>query len=80
MRENTLLVSQRSSSRPGPKNHDGTIVFNNVHDMGGQGMTKAVTRDGWVFVSVTKDHYYVASIGLYGALPGTCIEYCELVI
>jgi hypothetical protein len=41
MRENHLQATQRPSSHPGPKNHDGTIIPDNVHEMWGTDMTQA---------------------------------------
>ena len=78
MRENKLLAPQRSSSHPGPKNHDGTIIPDNVHEMWGTDMTKAFTRrDGWISVFGAVDHFSAACVGVHGAKPGTRFEALE---
>ena len=78
MRENELLAPQRSSSHPGPKHHDGTIIPDNVHEMWGTDMTKAFTRrDGWVSVFGAVDHFSATCVGVHGAKPGTRFEALE---
>jgi transposase InsO family protein len=78
MRENKLLAPQRSSFHPGPKNHDGTIIPDNVHEMWGTDMTKAFTRkDGWASVFGAVDHFSAACVGVHGAKPGTRFEALE---
>jgi len=78
MGENKLLASQRFSSHPGPKNHDGTIIPDNIHEMWGTDMTKAFTkRDGWVSVFGAVDHFSAACMGVHGAKPGTRFEALE---
>ena len=78
MRENHLQAPQRSSSHPGPKNHDGTIIPDNVHEMWGTDMTQAFTRkDGWVSVFGAVDHFSAACMGVHGAKPSTRFEALE---
>jgi len=78
MRESHLQAPQRSSSHPGPKNHDGTIIPDNVHEMWGTDMTHAYTlRDGWVSVFGAVDHFSAACVGVHGAKPGTRFEALE---
>lgn len=78
MRENHLQAPQRSSSHPGPKNHNGTIIPDNVHEMWGTDMTQAFThKDGWVSVFGAVDHFSAACMGVHGAKPGTRFEALE---
>lgn len=78
MRENGLLVHQRTSMHPGPKAHDGTIIPDDINEMWGTDMTKTFTRrDGWVSVFGAVDHFSAECLGLHAAKRGTRFEALE---
>ena len=78
MRENNLLVYQRKSSHPGPKEHDGTIIPETINRMWGTDMSKAFTRkDGWVSVFDAVDHHSAECVGIHAAKSGTRFEALE---
>jgi transposase InsO family protein len=78
MRENGLLVHQRTSMHPGPKAHDGSIIPDDINEMWGTDMTKAFTRNqGWVSVFGAVDHFSAECAGLHAAKRGTRFEALE---
>jgi putative transposase len=54
MRENDLLAPGRVGRPRGPRNHDGTIIPDNVKIMWGTDMTTTWTKEGQVAVVVSK--------------------------
>ena len=78
MRENGLLVHQRTSMHPGPKAHDGSIIPDDINEMWGTDMTKAFTRNqGWASVFGAVDHFSAECAGLHAAKRGTRFEALE---
>jgi putative transposase len=77
MRENDLLAPGRVGRPRGPRNHDGTIIPDNVNTMWGTDMTTTWTREGQVAVFIAIDHNNAECVGIHAARRGTRFEALE---
>lgn len=78
MRENGLQAATRTGRPRGPRDHDGTIIPEDVDAMWGTDMTAALTVEhGQVAVFVAVDHCSAECVGIHAALHGTRHEALE---
>jgi transposase InsO family protein len=77
MRENDLLAPGRVGQPRGPRNHDGTIIPDDVNTLWGTDMTTTWTREGQVAVFITVDHSNAECVGIHAARRGTRFEALE---
>ena len=77
MREHGLLAPSRVGTPRGPRNHDGTIIPDQVDTMGGTDLTTTITGEGQAAVFVAVDHCSAECIGLHAACRATRFEALE---
>ena len=78
MRENGLLVFQRTGNPHGPKAHDGTIRTTRVDEIWGTDMTTTLTGlEGNASIFFAVDHCSLECVGIHAARPGTRFEALE---
>jgi transposase InsO family protein len=78
MRENGLQATPRIGSPRGPRNHDGTIIPEDIDTMWGTDMTAAFTvEQGQAAVFIAVDHCSAECVGIHAALHGTRHEALE---
>jgi len=77
MREHDLLAPGRVGRPRGPRNHDGTIIPDDVNTMWGTDMTTTWTREGQVAVFIAVDHNNAECVGIHAARRGTRFEALE---
>jgi putative transposase len=77
MRENDLLAPSRVGPPRGPRNHDGTIIPDQVDRMWGTDLTTTFTGEGQVAVFVAVDHCSAECIGVHAARRATRFEALE---
>jgi putative transposase len=77
MREHGLLAPSRVGTPRGPRNHDGTIIPDQVDTMWGTDLTTTITGEGQAVVFVAVDHCSAECIGLHAARRATRFEALE---
>ena len=77
MREHGLLAPSRVGTPRGPRNHDGTIIPDQVDTMWGTDLTTTITGEGQAAVFVAVDHCSAECIGLHAARRATRFEALE---
>lgn len=77
MGQHDLLAPARAGSPRGPRNHDGTIIPDQVDTMWGTDMTTTWTEKGQVAVFVAVDHHSAECVGIHAARRGTRFEALE---
>jgi transposase InsO family protein len=71
MGEHDLLAPSRVGSPRGPRNHDGTIIPEQVDTMWGTDLTTTWTGEGQAAVFVAVDHHSAECVGIHAALRAT---------
>nr|CAA9275693.1 Mobile element protein [uncultured Armatimonadetes bacterium] len=77
MREHGLLAPSRVGTPRGPRNHDGTIIPDQVDTMWGTDLTTTITGEGQAAVFVAVDHCSAECVGLHAARRATRFEALE---
>ena len=77
MREHDLLAPSRVGSPRGPRNHDDTIIPDQVDAMWGTDLTTTWTGEGQVAVCVAVDHHSAECVGIHAARRATRFEALE---
>lgn len=77
MREHALLAPSRVGAPRGPRNHDGTIIPDQVDRMWGTDLTTTWTGEGQVAVFVAVDHCSAECVGIHAARRATRFEALE---
>jgi putative transposase len=77
MREHDLLAPSRLGSPRGPRNHDGTIIPEEVNVMWGTDLTTTITGEGQGAVFVAVDHCSAECVGIHAAHRATRFEALE---
>ena len=77
MREHDLLAPARVGSPRGPRNHDGSIIPEELDMLWSTDMTTIWTGEGQVAVFIAIDHHNAECVGIHAARRGTRFEALE---